>query len=587
MAMTLALHLALAPLALACFAPLSAPLDEQPVDDRAVALLRKHFLANLNVDGTGAVIASPGPTPVLDQVCNGGCPGGYAFHWDRDAALSMITLRRLVGTELATAGGGIMVTPLLAQQIVLAYAGWIQRTRGKASISEPKWNISTGRPYEFGWCRPQTDGPALRAQAMLLYIDIGLQAYQVQNLWELARADLDWVANGTDSIIESCDIWEESREKSFLWNHMMMRKALVLGIQVANNMGDSERAAAYTQAAEKFMLDPVSEHFQERQGESCFITQCPPVGAGSACHKYGKSVDGAVILSLVHSYKPVLALPAGMKPHVLPTSEAVARTVHTYNEVFCELYPVNRQDTAEGVPGVLYGRYIKDKYGGDGLGNPWQLITASLASLFYQAAQAVQRGVVLGPRELAVWRVALNSTSFNGSVSDFVAVGDAVMLRIVHHVRSSDNWHLYEQIDKVTGEQLNAKDLTWSYAEIIDALLERRSIWPTPAACASTQACSGALADADITGRRLSCSEGAVWPDSEDLNPDDLMGGGGMQPGWPRLPAGLAIIFVLGGCIGLVFLCNLRKGEESESEEDDLEDLSTSSESEEGNYQKE
>ena len=38
---------------------------------------------------------------------------------------------------------------------------------------------------------------------------------------------------------------------------------------------------------------------------------------------------------------------------------------------FCGSYPVNRQDSDEGVPGVLLGRYERDRYGHLSQGNPW------------------------------------------------------------------------------------------------------------------------------------------------------------------------------------------------------------------------
>ena len=38
------------------------------------------------------------------------------------------------------------------------------------------------------------------------------------------------------------------------------------------------------------------------------------------------------------------------------------------------------------------------------------------------------------------------------------------------------NWGFrYEQIDRVTGVQYNAQDLTWSYAELLIALTERKA----------------------------------------------------------------------------------------------------------------
>jgi len=43
------------------------------------------------------------------------------------------------------------------------------------------------------------------------------------------------------------------------------------------------------------------------------------------------------------------------------------------------------------------------------------------------------------------------------------------MLRIKEHVKD-DGGHLDEQIDRDTGKQLSAKDLTWSYAEVLLAM---------------------------------------------------------------------------------------------------------------------
>lgn len=52
-----------------------------PFTDADVASMRSFFIANLDLNGTGAVMASPDPS-VLNA-------GSYRFHWSRDAALSM------------------------------------------------------------------------------------------------------------------------------------------------------------------------------------------------------------------------------------------------------------------------------------------------------------------------------------------------------------------------------------------------------------------------------------------------------------------------------------------------------------------
>jgi len=186
--------------------------------------------------------------------------------------------------------------------------------------------------------------------------------------------------------------------------------------------------------------------------------------------QYGKSIDGAVILSLVHG-----GWLAGTG--IAPAFVEVARTVQAYNELFCGLYPINMADSAVGVPGVLYGRYAADSYGspgadGEDAGNPWVLITASLAHLLYQAAE-IERP--LTQEELQAWGAALNVDNFGGLPTDFIAAGDAVLQRLSYHV-GLDGGHLFEQIDRNTGQQYNAEDITWSYAEVLTALKERESI---------------------------------------------------------------------------------------------------------------
>mgnify|MGYP003352369333 CR=1 FL=1 len=51
--------------------------------------------------------------------------------------------------------------------------------------------------------------------------------------------------------------------------------------------------------------------------------------------------------------------------------------------------------------------------------------------------------------------------------------GDGLLLRLKNYIKPND-FHMYEQIDKNTGQQISAYDLTWSYAEVLNALKERK-----------------------------------------------------------------------------------------------------------------
>ena len=49
------------------------------------------------------------------------------------------------------------------------------------------------------------------------------------------------------------------------------------------------------------------------------------------------------------------------------------------------------------------------------------------------------------------------------------------MIRLRSHV-VADDFHLDEQIDRNTGVQMSAKDLTWSYAEVLNAVTARKAV---------------------------------------------------------------------------------------------------------------
>ena len=158
-----------------------------------------------------------------------------------------------------------------------------------------------------------------------------------------------------------------------------------------------------------------------------------------------------------------------------PASEKIASTVEVYNKAFCAEYPINRADTAEAVPGVLYGRYPGDHYAG---GNPWVLTTAALAQLLYRASSDASAKTV-DNFALQAWIRALKlsqGTSAKALPKFLALAADGVLLRLRKHVEP-DGFHLNEQIDKTAGRQMSAQDLTWSYAEVLNAMLWRSAAY--------------------------------------------------------------------------------------------------------------
>jgi len=190
-----------------------------------------------------------------------------------------------------------------------------------------------------------------------------------------------------------------------------------------------------------------------------------------------REIDGAVMQSIA-TFKGAWQT---------ASDDKVAKTIGSYNKAFCNEYMINRYDIEKGLPGVLYGRYPGDAYAG---GNPWQLISAALAEVFYQAAKEVLEKVpVINDTQNA--RMAINKNfiewqnlfKINGNksyleLSELMKdAGDAVMSRIWKYVKN-DNGRIDEQIEQEKGFQYSAHGLTWSYANVLHALHIRNHLIP-------------------------------------------------------------------------------------------------------------
>ncbi|CAM6000181.1 unnamed protein product [Sphagnum balticum] len=131
------------------------------------------------------------------------------------------------------------------------------------------------------------------------------------------------------------------------------------------------------------------------------------------------------------------------------------------------------KDNKANIPGILLGRYPGDSYAG---GNPWQLLTAVLAKAFYQGANLVMESKgFLKEEDKEAWFNLLKipqSASLEDQVRASISAGDSVLYRLYQHVKN-DGGHIDEQIGRNSGTQTSAKDLTWSFANVMSAMKER------------------------------------------------------------------------------------------------------------------
>jgi glucoamylase len=175
---------------------------QTPFTTSEVAAMRSYFLKNINIDGSGGIVAAPDYST----------PGGsYYYHWMRDGALTMRALQ-----ETASSFSEV-------EDSVKAYVQWVLKVQAEADPNdqdvrtEPKFMLPDGEVFTDGWCRPQNDGPGLRATSLIIaarsLIASGQTSYVKEYLWTgddskynggAIKYDLDYVIEGYNSSTYFC-----------------------------------------------------------------------------------------------------------------------------------------------------------------------------------------------------------------------------------------------------------------------------------------------------------------------------------------------------------------------------------------------
>lgn len=403
----------------------TSPGFEQSFLDKVYSL----FDANINIKGQGGVVASPDPST----------PGGsYYYHWMRDAALTMRTYLEINNNDLTK-----------VSEKFDAYVNWVAKVQKEVDPNgfdvriNPKFELPNGEVFVGGWCRPQTDGPGLRSAALMQYATLKHEAGQnTDAIADIIRFDLQWIFDNWGS--DGCDLWEEVRSNDFFWGRSSFVYAMSLCENYFNKIGDSATASKCT-STKSSIRPTLDAHY-----------------TGSYFYESTNREQDSSVIHALSSFDIISV-----------TDGKVAKTISTLMRTFCAQYQINQKDNKDGIPGNLMGRYPGDSYAG---GNPWQLLTAVLGKLFYQGASNVaQQNGFLKQEDQKAWSELLKVDE-NASPQEFVrasiSAGDAIMSRLYKYVKDGDG-HVSEQIDKNNGNQISAKDLTWSFANILSAMQQR------------------------------------------------------------------------------------------------------------------
>ena len=303
--------------------------------DRSLAL--SHLLQNISPPGVapGAVIASPSRQNP-----------DYFFHWTRDAAITMQIIAKEYGKKNIGAKAKANY-----QKILENYYAFSLNNQSTASLGEPKFFVD-GRVFDGPWGRPQNDGPAMRASALILWantlLDEGKSNFVKKFLYganpaenSVIKIDLEFVSRHWAE--PSFDLWEEVQGMHF-FTLMVQRKALLDGASLAERLFNLPTAAWYREQAAQ-ITKYLERFWWKNQGYIMATTE----QTGGLDYKFS-NLDAAVILGVIlgNTNDSSSSL---FNEHILSTLLRLQNQFHS-------IYWINSNSSL----GTAIGRYPEDRY---------------------------------------------------------------------------------------------------------------------------------------------------------------------------------------------------------------------------------
>lgn len=416
----------------------------------------------------GAVLASPySKYPAFIQ--------DYQFHWIRDAAITMQEVVYLYAH--ANSEERQHLKSYLINYINFEHQAQKQTSKNGEVLGEPKYNID-GSVWDGQWGRPQNDGPALRASTMIdianIFMEEGQEKFIREFLLNVITTDLDYLVARWGNY--TFDLWEEVGDQDHFFTKMVQRKALFSGAKLMKKLGDEHRATVYASMAFS-ITDSLQKHWSNGRGYFAeTIHQQDHRGGG---------LDTSIILGVMYGDLGDVEMPFAV------TDDRIMSSVYYIRNSFSGLYRVN-VDHPEQAP--LLGRYPGDVYDGNQseYGNPWILTTNALAQYYYMLANAYLKcgKITVSKHNLLFFKqidaklinkeevilFSSNPNKFYAVVNSLIEEGDKFLLTVKRYgvcYPDSSCLHFAEQIDRSSGQQTSAKDLTWGYATILTAMQAR------------------------------------------------------------------------------------------------------------------
>ncbi|ORY19259.1 1, 4-alpha-D-glucan glucohydrolase [Clohesyomyces aquaticus] len=469
------------------------PLAGQIEKENKIAL--QGVLNNIGDRGSQAPGAFPGIIVASPSTDN----PNYFYTWTRDSALTM----KMLVDEFLHGNGGLRsyIQDYIKSQAIIQTisnpSGALSSGRG---LGEPKYYVNETR-FNGAWGRPQRDGPALRATALITYARWLLSTGRKQDkteakeqVWPVVQNDLNYVAQYWNST--GFDLWEEVSGSSF-FTTAVQHRALVEGSALAKKLGFS--TANYDTQAPNVL---------------CFLQtywngKYAIANINTATQRSG--IDANTVLTSIATFDPEAKCDDAL---FQPCSSRALSNLKVYVDSFRQIYNINAKSEA---PGVATGRYSEDVYF---QGNPWYLTTLAVAEQLYDAIQqwSTLERLTITDVDLSFWKMIYPSAktgTYKKGDKSFNLLLDAALefadkeVKMVHQYLPASG-ALAEQYSRENGTALSARDLTWSYASYVTmrgARLSATSNYPqvpswgaptgdkVPSSCVASSA-SGAYAPA-------------------------------------------------------------------------------------------
>jgi|GEM_PF-247045 len=487
----------------------------------------------------GAIVASPvlasyDPDP------------DYFFHWYRDSAVIVDALRVLAEGSLGSSGackdaasGGVARGDVASGDLAgsefasgefvrcalrhladfVTFSLGLRELDGRALVAAPAWREKVHRNFVrflrtdadlaqvhgeavaadtrvnadgtldiSSWARPQHDGPALRALALVRWLrsevwraagdrgsarkppgsapersapqtpvdgsvgepapdpalDPAFEAAATLLRQDLAFTRAHWR--------EPCfDVWEEE-----LGSHYYTLCVAAAALDEGADWLDARGAAAEAQACRAdaaAIRDRLDGYWLAEEG--FYRSRLLASGERSS-----KELDISVVLAAIHADAP--------GPRHSVRDPRIHATLARLDALFEAEYPINRNRPAARAPAL--GRYKGDVYYS---GGAYYFSTLGAAELCFRAAAAAAQAGANGARAAEPPGAAGTTQTSDTNVRALIASGDAYLETVRAFTPPSGD--LSEQFDQRSGEQTSAKHLAWSYAAFITCVAARRA----------------------------------------------------------------------------------------------------------------